>query len=194
MPPLLEAHLRARESPVSPYESLSPFFATDPKNAPITPFVATLPKSLDFKSFRCHTSETPPGGLHNWLTRSLESGLHAACRERSLRVSPRSAFFHHAQTGSAQPSNPLPPLSFHALTNCKFSNSFVLTFIQTAGGVYPPSPLFQRFKVHQPRPHPNALKFSSLFTLSTVNCQLLTNLSPTSHKSRVTNNDPAAHL
>src|SRR6266567_1334930 len=140
MPPLLEAHLRAHESPVSPYESLSPFFATDPKNAPITPFVATLPKSLDFKSFRCHTSETPPGGLHNWLTRSLESGLHAACRERSLRISPRSSFLHGSQTGSAQPSNPTPTLSF-------------------------------------------------LFTLSTVNCQLLTNLSRTSHQSPVTSHE-----
>jgi hypothetical protein len=180
MPPLLEAHLPTNDSPVSPHESLSPF-------------LATLPKSLSFKSFPSHTSEIPPGGPHNWLTRNLESELHPARRERSPRVSPRSSFLHGSQTGSALRSNPTTPLSFHALTNCKFSNSFVLTFIQNGGGV-PPSPLFQRFKVHRPRPHPNALKLSSFFTLSTVNCQLLTNLSPTSHQSRVTNNDPATHL
>ncbi len=186
MPPLLEAHLRAHESPVSPYESLSPFFATDPKNAPITPFVATLPKSLDFKSFRCHTSETPPGGLHNWLTRNLESELHPACRERSPRISPRSSFLHGSQTGSALRSNPTTPLSFHALTNCKFSNSFVLTFIQTAGGVYPPSPLFQAQSsvaaTASQRPE-------VLFSFHTVNCQLSTVDQSLSHESPVTSHE-----
>src|SRR2546425_9800208 len=31
---------------------------------------------------------------------------------------------------------------FHALTNCKFHNSFLFTTIQNAGGVYPPRTLF----------------------------------------------------
>src|SRR6266516_2376105 len=159
----------------------------------ITPFLAILSKSLDFNSFRCHAFELPRGARHKLLARNLESELHPARRERGPRVRPHTSFFHGSQTGSAQPSNPTPTLSFHALTTIKSCNPFVLTFIQTAGGVYPPSPLFQRFKVHQPRPHPNALKFSSLFTLSTVNCQLLTNLSRTSHQSPVTSNDPAAH-
>ncbi len=50
-------------------------------------------------------------------------------------------------------------------------------------GVYPLRHS-SRLKVQQPRSYPNALKFYSLFTLSTVNCRLLTNLSPTSHESR----------
>src|SRR5712692_3559851 len=178
MPSLLEAQLRTHESPVLPHESLSLF-------------LATLPKSLNFKSFPCHTSEIPPGGLHNWLTRNLESELHPACRERSLRVSPRSSFLHGSQTGSALRSNPTTPLSFHALTNCKFSNFFVLTFIQNGGGV-PPSPLFQRL---QSSSVATASQRPEVFlSLHTVNFQLLTNLSPTSHQSRVTNNDPATHL
>src|SRR6266478_3642434 len=147
MPPLLEAHLRAHESPVSPYES-------------ITPFLATLPKSLDFNSFRCHTSEPPRGARHKLLTRNLAAEFLPASCERCPRVSPPSAFFHRVRTGYALPSNPTTPLSFHALTNCKFSNSFVLTFIQNGGGVHLHHSS-RGSKVHQPRPHPNALKFSS---------------------------------
>jgi hypothetical protein len=49
--------------------SLTSFFATHPKNSPITPFLATLPKSHAFKSFACHTSETPRGHRHKLLTR-----------------------------------------------------------------------------------------------------------------------------
>ncbi|SRR5229473_3508767 len=169
MPSLLEAQLRTHESPVSPYESLSLF-------------LATLPKSLNFKSFPCHTSEIPPGGLHNWLTRNLESELHPACRERSLRVSPRSSFLHGSQTGSALRSNPTTPLSFHALTNCKFSNSFVLKFIQNGGGV-PPSPLFQRFQsssVATASQRPEVF-----FSFHTVTCQLSTVDQSLPHQSPV---------
>jgi hypothetical protein len=36
--------------------SLTPFFTTHPKDPPLNPFLATLPKSLDLKSFVCHTS------------------------------------------------------------------------------------------------------------------------------------------
>src|SRR5260370_3094186 len=36
-------------------------------------------------------------------------------------------------TSASSPKDPL--LSFHALTNCKFRNPFVLIFIQNAGGV-----------------------------------------------------------
>src|SRR5438309_1051000 len=40
-----------------PIISLSPSFATHPKNTSVTPFPATHPKSLDLKSFACHTYE-----------------------------------------------------------------------------------------------------------------------------------------
>ena len=188
MPRLLEPHLRAHESRVSPYELLSPFLTTDPKHSPITPFLATLPKSLDSKSFPCHTSETLPGRLQKWLTRNLESELHPACREQSPRVSPRSAFVHHPQTGSAQPSNPLPPLSFHALTTIKSCNPFVLKFIQTAGGVYPPSPLFPRFQSSSAATA--SQRPEAFFFLHTVNCQLSTVDQSLPHQSPVTSHEP----
>ena len=188
MPPLLEAHLRAHESPVSPYESLSPFFATDPQNAPITPFLATLPKSLDFNSFRCHTSEPPRGARHKLLTRNLAAEFLPASCERCPRVSPPSAFFHRVRTGYALPSNPTTPLSFHALTNCKFSNSFVLKFIQTAGGMYPPSPLFPRFQSSSAATA--SQRPEAFFFLHTINCQLSTVDQSLSHQSPVTSHEP----
>src|SRR5260370_3395353 len=40
-------------------------------------------------------------------------------------VPPRSTTFH---------AFPCPFLCFHAVTNCKFSNSFLLTFMQIGGG------------------------------------------------------------
>src|SRR5919108_61587 len=41
----------------SPKTRLSPFFATDPRNRPLSPLVATLPKTPSRKSFICHTSD-----------------------------------------------------------------------------------------------------------------------------------------
>lgn len=41
---------------------LNPFLATDPKNAPVSPIIATHPKTVSFKSFGCHTSKKRPGG------------------------------------------------------------------------------------------------------------------------------------
>src|ERR1700719_2161055 len=40
---------------------LSPLIATHPKNRPATLVFATLPNSLDLKSFVCHTSEKQGG-------------------------------------------------------------------------------------------------------------------------------------
>jgi len=48
---------------------INPAFATDPKNPSITPLLATLPKSVVFNSFPCHTSDTPLGGHHEMRTR-----------------------------------------------------------------------------------------------------------------------------
>ncbi len=160
------------------HKSLSLFLARDPKNVPITPFLA-ISKSLDFNSFRCHAFELPRGARHKLLARNLESELHPARRERGPRVRPHTSFFHGSQTGSAQPSNPTPTLSFHALTTIKSCNPFVLTFIQNAGGVYPPSPLFQAQSsvaaTASQRPE-------VLFSFHTVNCQLSTDFFPTSHE------------
>jgi|SRR5690242_15575568 hypothetical protein len=41
---------------------LSPFLATHPRNRPVSPLLATLPKTASRKPFVCHTYETPPGG------------------------------------------------------------------------------------------------------------------------------------
>jgi hypothetical protein len=48
-------------------------------------------------------------------------------------------------------STAMPPLSFHTLTNCSFHNSFVLTFMQIGGGVYP---LFISTFKHSTLPEP----------------------------------------
>src|SRR5260370_7100408 len=47
--------------PGSNLESLTPVFATLPKNTPATPLVATHPKTQDLKSFVCHTSAKEEG-------------------------------------------------------------------------------------------------------------------------------------
>ena len=60
-----------------PASRLTPLFATHPKNPPVTPFLATLPKSLDLKSFVCHTSEKQGGVGGILLTSPVCSG--AAC-------------------------------------------------------------------------------------------------------------------
>jgi hypothetical protein len=49
------------ESQVTTHKSLSLLFATHPKNAPASPFLATLPKTPDSKSFACHRSKSPRG-------------------------------------------------------------------------------------------------------------------------------------
>ena len=41
-------------------------------------------------------------------------------------------------------------LYFHALTNCKFRNPFVLTFIQNAGGVPPPRAKIMNITIQEP--------------------------------------------
>src|SRR5207245_6510746 len=46
-----------------------------------------------------------------------------------------STLLQHRGRGSHLLSTGDPPLCFLTLTKCKFSNSFVLTFIQNAGGV-----------------------------------------------------------
>jgi len=127
---------------LAPHQSLSPFLATDPNNPPITPFLATLPKSLDFKSFPCHTCETPRGGLHKLLTRNLKRPFHLPAVRAGARPEHLSSYFCPDQVRSSTLSTAKPPLSFHTLTSCKFSNSFVLTFMHVMGGVYPPSPKF----------------------------------------------------
>ena len=43
--------------------ALNPLAATLPKNSLLSPVIATDPKTLFLKSFPCHTSEAPRGGL-----------------------------------------------------------------------------------------------------------------------------------
>ena len=49
--------------------TLTPSFATHPRNSAVTLFLATLPKWPHFKSFLCHKSHTPPGAPGVLLTR-----------------------------------------------------------------------------------------------------------------------------
>ncbi len=57
---------------------------------------------------------------------------------------------YHTRHSPASTSHSFAVLSFHALTNCKFCNSFLLTFIQNAGGCTPWARF--RFKIHFPSP------------------------------------------
>src|SRR5713226_10064445 len=61
-------------------------------------------------------------------------------RPHPRRTSPSSLPCSHSHFGT-HPSliKKKSPLSFHALTNCKFRNPFVLLFIQNARGYTPPS-------------------------------------------------------
>src|SRR6266478_536915 len=74
------------------------------------------------------------------LTRSKSSGcspvtfLQTARAHKPLRI--RTSTRRGRRSHLLSTSN--PPLCFLTLMKCKFSNSFVLTFIQNAGGVYPP--------------------------------------------------------
>ena len=90
--------------------SLSPFLATDPKNPPVTPLVATDPKIASRKSNHCHTYDTPPGGL-------LPPNI---CNRLSDEP---SVFFGR----NVQPSN---------LPTCKRSSSAATIFSSTFPGDY----------------------------------------------------------
>ena len=52
-------NLRPRLPSSSALDPLTPVFATHPRNHPVSPFVATLPKTASRKSFVCHTCATP---------------------------------------------------------------------------------------------------------------------------------------
>ena len=58
---------------------LSLLFATHPKKRPISPFLATLPKTPSRKSFVCHTSKTPRGLCARPATSSQAAGEGSAC-------------------------------------------------------------------------------------------------------------------
>lgn len=55
----LRSPLRIRHSPPFP---VTPLFAALPKNAVLSPLLAAHPKTLDFKSFACHTYKKTIGG------------------------------------------------------------------------------------------------------------------------------------
>ena len=58
--------------------SLTPAFATLPQIEPITSLFATLPNSLDLKSFVCHTSDKTGGASPFSLTRTPTTHFHSA--------------------------------------------------------------------------------------------------------------------
>ncbi len=60
-------------------QSLTSLFATHPKNPPITPLPATDPISPNFKSFACHTCETPRGPAGKLLTKNLRGTATPGC-------------------------------------------------------------------------------------------------------------------
>ena len=184
-------HLRRHESRVTSQQSLGPFLSTDPKNSPVTPFAATLPKLLDFKSFPCHTCEIPRGCRYILLTRNLAAEFHPAWCERRQLVIPQASFFTLAQTSCTPRSNATSLLSFHTLTNCSFFNPFVLRFMHGMGGVYAPSSRFPRLQGSSDIA-PKLLPGAGPFPRFACNLQLSTfNLLPlASHQSRVTTHGP----
>jgi len=83
----------SRQSPVMSHHSLNPSLATHPKNSTVTSFLATLPKSLDLKSFACHTSDTPTGDGHKLLTRfPVRKSVLRSTATKNLTASFRHTF------------------------------------------------------------------------------------------------------
>jgi hypothetical protein len=84
--------------------------------------------------------------LSSSKTRSYTSPPNRAARNsfrirsyENCRVSPAISRSFSSRSHS---SSTLPLLSFQSLTNSKFCKSFFLKLMQTAGGVYPPCPVF----------------------------------------------------
>jgi hypothetical protein len=95
--------------PHSPFPcfSLTPSFATDPINISVTSFLATLPKVLDLKSFRCHTSNTLPGVSHKLLTRNPTKDFYPerpSGAERPLLNLSRFSFLRSMATKDLSPN------------------------------------------------------------------------------------------
>jgi hypothetical protein len=66
LPPTTGADLLSRDiflPPVSAQKQLSPSFAAHTKNTPVSPLVAALTKTKDFKPFVCRTYEKNQGGV-----------------------------------------------------------------------------------------------------------------------------------
>ena len=82
-------------------QGLNPLFTTHPKNPPITPFLATLPKSLDLKSFICHTCDTPPGAAGVLLTRHATRHVYPErpSEVKGLPCSPMKDFYRERPSG-----------------------------------------------------------------------------------------------
>jgi hypothetical protein len=103
-----------------------------------------------FKSFSCNTydlcASVANKGLTSWL-----SLLDATLTKSRGGTSNDVRTFRPARVPACHCSDAfLLALCFHAVTNCKFHNSFVLTFIQNAGGCTPlflPFPTFGRSKL-----------------------------------------------
>src|SRR5579862_3170051 len=62
-------------SSFSQQNPLSPFPATQKKNAPVSPLLATHTETKDLKSFVCHTYEKHPGGCLSQIRRSVQTPL-----------------------------------------------------------------------------------------------------------------------
>jgi hypothetical protein len=78
--------------PMPTRQHLFPVFATHPKTAPISLFLATLPNSLDLKSFACHTSGKRWGWGRKLLTRNLGNDLLPERPSPSEEFSPAAKY------------------------------------------------------------------------------------------------------
>ena len=76
-------------------QGLNPLFTTLVENCLVTPFLATLPKSLDLKSFICHTCDTPPGAAGVLLTRHATKHVYSErpSKVKDLSCSPMKDFY-----------------------------------------------------------------------------------------------------
>ncbi len=82
--PPIPSHRERTERALSPKplcsclsKALTPIFATHAKILSVTLFLASLPKSLVYKSFPCHTSDIAPAGPCLLLTKSCFSSVAA---------------------------------------------------------------------------------------------------------------------
>jgi hypothetical protein len=81
----------------SPLATVSPLFATDPRNRELTPIIATLPRTRSRNSFVCHTYGPP--------SRALRPEIRPFQRDSSVRPQVSAVGFLRERQNASPPTN-----------------------------------------------------------------------------------------